>query len=174
MKRVANWVGCILLVLPIIGCRHRIETFRESNVSGGELRSPFQDVFAHISEEHYLKINGKTYRDVMGDPPYYLEIPELHSLLFVTGNEDKGNVKFHIFCRETGQEAVINGGQLHFGFDIGSPRKPGEAYTDFVQKASSNEVTLVSQGSKARLIIVLNLSSKKVEHVQREMVNARY
>ena len=173
MRNIVTGTVCICLVFSATSCRHKVESFSDKNFSGGELRSPLQDVFAHISEEHYLKINGKTYRNVKGGSPYYLEIPELHSVLFVTGDEDKGNVKFHIVNRETGHETVIKGGQIHFGFDIGVSRKPGEAYTDFVQKASSNELTLVSQGTKARVVIVLNLASKKVECVQREMFDAR-
>jgi hypothetical protein len=173
MRTIPVLIVCFLLFVLAIGCRHKIETFSDSTASGGELRSPFQDLFAHISEDHYLKINGKTFSNIIGGPPYYLEVPDLHSVLFVTGNEDKGDVKFHILSRKTGQETVIHGGQLHFGFDIGAPRKPGEAYTDFVQKASSNEVTLVSQGSKARVIIVLNLRSNKVERVEKEMIPAK-
>jgi hypothetical protein len=173
MRIIPLLIGCIWVGVLTTACRHKLESFNDNNVAGGELRSPSQRLFAHINEEHYLTINGKTYRGVLGGAPSYLELPELHSVLFVTGSEDKSSVKFHMVNRETGHEVVINGGQIHFGTDIGSSRRPVEAFTDFVLKATSNEVTLASQAPKARLIIVSNLTSNVVESVHREEINAQ-
>jgi hypothetical protein len=168
VKNATILANCIWLSTLITGCREPVNTFSDDKVSGGDLRSPSQKLFAHVSEEHYLEIRGKIYRDVVGGSPYYLDIPALHSILFVTGSEDKGNVKFHIVNEGTGHDIVINGGTIHFGMDIGAPRQPGQAYTDFVTKANSNEVTLATQYPTTRVTIVLSLDSKKVGRIVRE------
>ena len=117
MRAFIILAGCVAAATT--GCRHQIETYRQNNISAGELRSPFQSVFAHVGQYFYLTVDGKTYKNVSGSAPFFLDVPELNSILFVTGDETHGNVKFHIVNRETGHEIVISGAQSHFGADIG-------------------------------------------------------
>lgn len=158
---VATLTGFACILLLMTACRSKNETFRDNNIAGGELRSPFQSIFAHLSEEHYLTIHGSTYRGVRGGPPYYLSVPALNSILFVNGDESDNNVRFHIVNLATGHDIVINGGQSHFGAHIGMP--VNDSYPDCVLTSDSKKITLASTGRKATVIIVLNLSTKKVE-----------
>jgi hypothetical protein len=156
----------------VASCRYQAATASGNGIESGDLRSPARSLFPHVNEEHYLIVKGKTYRGVVGGPPYHLEIPELNSILFVTGNESHANVTFHVVNRQTGHDTVINAGKLHFGSDIGGPRKPGQADTDFVLATRPGEVTLASQGPEARVVIILDLLAHKIKDVTREPVKA--
>ena len=174
LKRILILVSAMVLVGLIVACfqRHKVEAFKRKDISGGQLRSPLQSIFAHLSEHNYLTVSGKTYEDVRGGNPSYLEVPELHSILFVTG-EPSRQATFHIFNVETKSEKTIDGGLLNFGEGIGAPGKPGQAYTEFILKANSNEFVLASQYPDFRKVITLNLTSKQVERVEDQEVPAQ-
>jgi hypothetical protein len=152
-------------------CAHEVQTYHDKYVSAGELHSPFEILNPHMGGWSYIKVNGKTYKKVCGVAPFYLKIPELDSILFVTGDEKK---TFHIFNLKTKREIAIPGGSISFGGNIGAPRKPGEPLTDWVESANTNEIVLASQGlpygthPSVRILITINLKAKKMEKVEAE------
>jgi len=144
------------------GCRYKLQQFQDKNASGGELRSPLQKIFAHLSEEFYIKVNGKTFKDVRGTLPFYLEIPQLHSILFVTGKMDCP-ARFHVCDLKTKREKIIEGGPVGFGWDIGGSKKQGEPWTVSLVNATTNKVTLAWKTQEKEALIVLNLNSGRVQ-----------
>src|SRR5262245_53006645 len=56
----------------------------------------------HEDPKKELKIDGKTYQRLRGEPPYYLEVPALNSVLFVTDEKEYPyKVTFHILNLDT-------------------------------------------------------------------------
>ncbi len=144
-----------------------VQTYADQYVTAGEMRRPIQNISVHSSSEHYIKINGKTYRGVRGMAPFYLEVPELHSILFVN-EEVKDRAVFHLVNVENGQEIRVDGKKSSFGHHIGSTRKPGDNFTDYVKKADSNQLILGTRYLGGRKEIHLNLRSKEVDRIEDE------
>src|SRR5690606_38398288 len=96
----------LFLVLIIVGgvlsfcfTGKRIQTFQDSKVTAGEISRPIDNLAVHLSKPKYITIDGKTYEGVRGLPPYYLEVPELNAILFVT-EQRSHNVVFHLLNLE--------------------------------------------------------------------------
>jgi hypothetical protein len=100
-KAAALWLlGILLLALAALVLAYgafnaHVETYRDNNVSAGRIRGPLRIINPHADQEHYLKVHGKVYDNVRGIEPYYLDISEMHSILFVT-EDHSNNAKFHI------------------------------------------------------------------------------
>src|SRR5947199_37088 len=91
-----NMIGSFLLALSMASCAgQRIETYRDKNVVATEKNPPLYPFNVHGSKTTYLEVNGKTYQGVRGSPPYYLDIPGLNSILFVT-ERPRNKVVFHV------------------------------------------------------------------------------
>lgn len=140
----------------------RVETYRDQRIEAGELRRPLGDLAVHVSKTQYLSINGRTYTKVRGLKPYYLDIPELDSILFVTDSKDK-KVLFHIVNLRTANEISIDGGTSGFGWAIGSGRKRGENGADYIDDVQSNRLTIAKRSLNWKETWVLNLDSRRVD-----------
>jgi hypothetical protein len=162
--KAAIIVLAALLAAGAIACfvgKH-VETYRDHNVKAGEIHTPLSDFAVHVSEPQYLTINGKTYKGVRGLKPFYLDIPELNSILFVTeaGGE---KVTFHIISLQSKKETAIDGGTSGFGWAIGSGLKSGEKGSDHIESVQSNKITIAKRSLNWKEITVLNLDAKRVE-----------
>lgn len=157
-------VLCLAVVgfLSVTGCSHKVQQFEDKNASGGEVRLPFQSVFAHLSQEFYLTVNGKTFRNVRGTVPFYLEVPQLHSIVFVTGKMDYSSI-VHVYDLQSKEEKTFENGPIGFGWDVGGTNQPGAPWTVYVLKATTNEITLAWHAEKGRDLITLKLDSRRVE-----------
>lgn len=154
MKNVnlGNVFALFLLLSSAIligGCNlpFKHQQFQNQYASGGILRPLLPTVFVHSSSEsYYLKLGGKTFSHVRGLPPYYLEVPQTHALLFVTGEVDHG-ATFHLFNLTSRKFKTIQCGMETetCGWDIGTQRKKGEQFSEWIENASSNRVTFASE-----------------------------
>jgi hypothetical protein len=92
-----------------------------------------------------------------------LEVPQLHSLLFVTGEVDQPAV-FHIFDLQSKQFKTVEGqcGTETTGWDIGAPRKNGEPFTDWIQDTTPSSLTLVHQTLNGQNTSIIDLNSLRV------------
>ena len=142
-----------------------VQTYTDRYIAAGEMRRPIQHISVHSSSEHYIKINGRTYRNVRGTTPFYLEIPELHSILFVN-EEAQDRAVFHLVDVENGRELEIDGKKSSFGYHIGSSRNPGDKFTDYVEKVGSNRLVLATRYLNGKKLTLLNLISKSVDRVE--------
>jgi hypothetical protein len=140
------------------------ENYRDSKVAGGEVVRPLNLLAVHSSQLQYLTVNGQTYRGVRGLPPYYLDVPTLNSILFVTGDIG-GQTVFHLVNLLSKQEIKFNGGTSGFGGHIGANRRPHEPFRDYIEGVSSNEVTLAKRTPYWMERTVLNLKTKRVERL---------
>jgi hypothetical protein len=159
--RFALWIvfaGIVVMFLRGV----RAEKYRDQKVAGGDIMRPLDFLAAHSSSPRYLIVGGHTYRGVRGSPPYYLDVPALNSILFVTGAVG-GDTTFHLVNLMTKEHIEFDGGTSGFGGMIGANRKPGDPFTDYVESASSNKVILSKHTSGWMERTVLNLETKSAE-----------
>jgi len=138
------------------------EKYRDAKASGGEVVRPLDWFGVHSSRPSYLTVLGRTYRAVRGTPPYYIAVPSLASILFVTEGPSH-QVTYHLVNLTTKEHIEFDGGTSGFGGHIGAPRKSGEPFTDYVESVVSNRLTLVKCTTSWIEKTVLNLRTHKIE-----------
>ncbi len=77
-------------------------------------------------DEMWLVAFGKTYKDVRGLSPFYLEIPSKDSILFVTGRTfDDGQATVHVLNYKTKREIHFPAFDSSIGREIGGTTNSG-------------------------------------------------
>lgn len=164
-RRYLRPVGVVVgLVLGAYAVFHgiKIRNYQDNKVSTGELRRPFDLIFAHMGRPPYLTVHGRTYLHVRGLPPHYLDVPNSNRILFVTGED--ASLVFHLVDPVTGEAVEIPGKGATFGGDIGTPnRKAGEPFTDWIESASSGEIVLATRNDIVKVRIVLDVAKKTIK-----------
>ena len=147
---VAAIAGYFALCFP----GRRVETYRDQFITAGELVSPIGLIAVHVSTPNYLTVLGKTYRDVQGTRPFYLEVPALSSILFVTGDD---NQTFHVVNVKTRKHESIHTTKTSFGGHIPSD--------DYIESASTNEVVVATHYQDAKKSYFLNFNAGRLERI---------
>jgi len=140
----------------------QVQTYRDTKVTAGEITRPIDGLAVHLSKPKYLTIGGKSYAGVRGVPPYYLDVPELNAILFVTEQKNH-NVVFHLVNLENKQDIQIEADSSGFGRSIGSGGKAGEPGTDYIEGVQSNRITVAMRSLDWKETMVLNLATKSIE-----------
>ena len=164
MKR-AFLISISILVLSVFALFFEKQTtiYQDNKVIAKRGTRVFDFVNIHGSDNPvYLIIDGKIFKGIRGSAPFYLGIPELQSILFVTQDSNQ-KVTFHVFNLQTRQSIDIDGQGSGFGRDIGANRKPGEAFTDYIQSSVRNKIVLVKDTGSWKEIMTLNLDSRSME-----------
>ncbi len=154
----------MLLAIGFCWACRRVETHRDQNVVAGEVRSLVDLYAVHHSPPKYLTVKGKTYVNIRGMAPFYLTIPQLNSILFVTETKSS-EIVLHIVDLASGQEIAIDGVLSGLGHGIGTGRKPGERGTDFIERVEGERLVIVSRSFDWSETIVVNLKARSVERV---------
>ena len=164
MKRIGIAIVIVLSVSLVVICLAgwRVQAYRDGQVSAGEIVTPVNFISPHADVTHYLTVFGRTYRGVQGMKPFYLAIPDLNSILFVTGDGDQ---VFHLVNLGTKRERHITAEKSGFGGHIGSARAAGEPYTDFVVSATTNRVVVASEYPDAKKSLYLDFGAGKIQQV---------
>jgi hypothetical protein len=172
-KRLIAPLICLVVVIIVVVLLRGIgfEKYRDNKVVAGEIRRPWDVFAAHISRPQYLTVAGKTYRGIRGLAPYYLDVPGTNSILFVT-QATGDHITFHLLNLNTKEEVQIDGGTCGFGWGIGGSRKPGEKFTDYIESADSNRITVAIHSGDWKETLVLNLVTKSIERVETVYFNA--
>ena len=162
--RLGLLILLIFVAVAVVFCcrERRVQTYRDSKITAGEITRPFNTLAVHSSKLKYLTINGRTYTGIRGLPPYYLDVPELKCILFVT-QENNYKVVFHFFDLVEKRDIQINADGAGFGWRIGSGKKPGDTGTDYIEEAQSNRVTVATRSLDWKETMILNLATKSVE-----------
>lgn len=171
MRRSIGFVLLALLLVALAALFARyfilgtpVVTYKDDIVSCGAVRRPLDLLAVHSGRENFIRVGGRTYRGVRGLQPFYLRLPLLDSILFVTSSGSDA-LEFHIVKTEDCKEVTIKGEKLSFGGHIGDPDPPGSPYTDYVDKESLDELVLATRYPLARTRVFLNLRAKKVTKV---------
>lgn len=169
-KRVAPVIVVLLFALSIyefLFSARLVPTFVEGNIEAGVAKRLFTILSVHSGEEHYVKCGGHVYFHVRGLEPFYLSVPGTRLVIFVTETADRSTV-FHLFNTNTLTEIEIPGDKSNFGSNIGGSANSGDAYTDFVEKTSGDEIVLATQYPEFKKLTFLDLKHKRVERVESE------
>jgi hypothetical protein len=160
---VSAIVASALVALLVVFFRGwRVETFRDQRVRAGDIVTPLSLIAVHMDNPHFLTVFGRTYRRVRGLRPFYLDVPGLDSILFVTGEDDQ---IFYLVDLKSKKVLRVNADKCGFGGHIGSFRGAGEPYTDFVDSATSNCVVVASQYPDAKKSFYLDFNAGKLQKV---------
>lgn len=163
------WVPATFLMLGlyVVMFGVRVETFRNGLVSAGEIRHLQNYLFAHRDLPAYLTVFGKTYRNVTGGSPHYLEVPELNSILFVT-EPFRGKRIVHLVrldSKEHIQFAATFGG---FGSAIG-----GKSEWDKIESVGSNHLVLSTRSTYWKEVLFVNMSKWEPERLETTMFDSK-
>lgn len=138
------------------------EVYQDKNVVAFEKTWPFYPILGlHTGKTIGLKVAGKTYYKVRGLAPYYINLPQICSIFFVTEG-DPYKVTFHIVDMDTKRSVVIDGAGSSFGWGIGSTARDA----DKVDHVDAQSVVLVKYGGDWKEVITLNLQTLNVEQIQ--------
>ena len=162
-------IACIICAVGIwfVFVGYPVETYRDQRVRAGKMWTLVNIISPHSPADSYVEVNGKRFRRVLGLPPFYIQLPQSHWILFVTG-DGSGRITFHLSDPRARDVTAIDGGKVNFGGHIGSKRAPGEAYTDFIEKETSNELVLASRYPRARTRLFVDLTAKRLDHIEYE------
>lgn len=103
-----------------------------------------------------LEMAGRKYTDVLGFPPYYLPVPQINSVLFVTRLNSGGTNLFHVVNLKTGQDEEIPT-IADFGRNIGAA---GNDFRDYIERAQPGEVVVATEtmvGRRTKSVYHLDL-----------------
>jgi hypothetical protein len=156
----------VVSMLLVVSCvRGKKQVYSDTKVIVESKHPPLYPFNVHGGETVYLEVGGRSFKNVRGTQPFYLNVPQSDSILFVTEGEPF-RVTFHIFNLSTRRDTPIDGHGSSFGWNIGSKKKPGEHYTDYVENADSNRLVVVTRAAMWKEVTTLNLQSASAERVE--------
>lgn len=123
-----------------------VQTFSDAYITAGESRRRIDVVFPHRSPQQYLIFNGNRYSPIRGSEPYYIHIPELNSIAFVT-ESDEHRVALHLAALDSKKVVSVPLGSSGFGWNIGSDRVPGSPGTDYIVVSNMTTLRLTTRAS---------------------------
>jgi len=147
-----------LALLPVAyRYRHQLRRVAHNIVRGGD-----SSIHSGPPITNSVEFNGRQFRDVLGVPPYYLDVPQLHSVLFVTRVNDGGTNAIHILDRQTGRDVEIPT-IADFGRSIGLTNGP---FLEYVETVEPGKISVASEsgiGPPTKTVFHLNLQTAKMD-----------
>jgi len=132
----------------------------------------------------YLKVLGKTHKGVRGFKPFYIDLPMLSSIAFVT-DDQRGHVTLHVVNVQTKKETAVPLEDFDFGFWIGH-----EPATEFIE-VSGEKLLLIElrdvskhielpgtplhypvSSTKWKKTATVNITAKAIELTEQEFSDA--
>ena len=111
---------------------------------------------------HSVEFNGQRFKDVLGYPPYYLDVPQADSVVFVTRLTSSGSNVIHVFNRKSGQDLQIPT-IADFGRSIGLTNG---AFQEYVERVEPGRISVASEsgaGVVMKTVYHLNLQAATLE-----------
>jgi hypothetical protein len=164
-----SFLKCILLYLAIglSACYHPGKViFSDAQVAALHSDAFFSSINVHgAGERMTLKVRGVSDANVRGGKPFYITVPELESIVFVTGRSSN-KATLHIVSNTDGRHLAIPLGGSDFGNFIGGEAqgiKVGEPGTDWVEMLDANSMRLVHRSFSGRSSSIVNFKNRTVE-----------
>jgi hypothetical protein len=113
-------------------------------------------------DEMWLVAFGITYKDVRGLAPFYLEIPDKDSILFVTGRTyDDGQATVHVLNYKTKKEINFPAFDSHIGREIGGT--PNSGGSEKIETVKGNKVVISANFLNRQYRYYLDLQKPEFE-----------
>ena len=158
----------LIMLLPLTGFAEQKLIYRDSNVVAFAEEGILDRVNVHASEIVKLSVNGRVFKAVRGTEPFYLTVPELKAILFVT-EESENHATAHFVKWETKKVISVPIGAFAFGGFIGSQslgRTNGEPGTDYVERVNGDKVRLTMRSFHWKETSEIDLSQRKRLHTE--------
>jgi hypothetical protein len=94
---------CLLLASLLCACTKNVDEIR-----WGKSYGFIQILNVHSSPTKWLSAKGRRFENVQGGEPYYLEIPQLKLIFFVTSDDRRSRFDYHFLSLETGEDIKIS------------------------------------------------------------------
>ena len=123
-----------------------ITAVHADGVKAGKVIS-WHSAVVHASPEYFVKVGGKTYREVRCSPKaYFVWLDKDHKeFFFVTKTDYDNGTMYHVIDVHTGKERHVATREL-FGYGLRSEPDPGEFFVDYVDSYDGRKLRVVSRG----------------------------
>jgi hypothetical protein len=120
--KASGSVFVMVSCLALCSCAKSTRIFYQDNKVKVLHKDTVNFLNVHAShDEMWLVAFGKTYKEVRGQAPFYLEIPGTDSIYFVTGRTyDDGQAIVHVLNFKNGKEFNFPANDSRIGSDISS------------------------------------------------------
>ena len=118
----------------------------------------------HGDDSTNLRVFGRLYKNVRGSKPFYIMVPELNSIVFVT-QDRKEQRTLHLINLETKKEKSVFLGGLYFGSNIGFEqygRKQGDAATDYISNVGVKTFQINGVSGNWKDVGLIDIESQSV------------
>lgn len=114
------FLALLVALLFVPGCYSK-----PLRVKYGESHSISELLHVHDSPITWLSIGAKKYEYVMGDEPYYINVPSRSDIFFITSNKLQTEFVYHFVSLDDGREIAITVHHtiLWFGLEAQSPTR---------------------------------------------------
>jgi hypothetical protein len=153
----------LLFCVFLCSCVHETTTFYQDDKVKVLQKSTIHILNVHAShDEMWLEAFGKTYKDVRGLPPFYLEIPSKDSILFVTGRTyDDGQATVHILNYKTRKEIHFPAYDSDIGKNIGGT--PSSGGSEKIASVDGDKIEISAQFMSSHMRYYLDLAKPEFE-----------
>ncbi len=158
-----NLLFLTLLCAILCSCAHETTVSYEDTKVKVLEKNTVNFLNVHAShDEMWLEAFGKTYKDVRGLDPYYLEIPGKDSILFVTGRTyDDGQATVHILNLKTQKEIHLPAFDSSIGRNIGGTQSSGG--WEKIESVKGDKIVISAQFMNRHYLYYLDLAKPEFE-----------
>jgi hypothetical protein len=148
-----------VLCLALCSCAHSTKTVYQDDKVKVVNRDTINFLNVHAShDEMWLEAFGKTYKELRGQAPFYLEIPGKDSILFVTGKTyDDGQAIVHVLNVKSGREFNFPAHDSRIGSYISSDD------TERIESVNGEKVIITAKVLDRRYRYFLDLGKPEFE-----------
>jgi len=114
-------------------------------------------LFVHSDERVFLKVAGKRYGHVFGAPPYYINLPQRDSILFVT-QPGRERITIHLFNLKTKKDLQMESTD---GFLVSRIKDSG-----WVERLEGEELVLGRTGVDFKVFYYFDLKKGKLYRIE--------
>ena len=160
---------CAVAVCAVCYCANASTEviYKDDKVTVTETIHSYIPFSAHagISDTISITVFGKTYKDVRGCQPYYLEIPGTNLFLFVTGpdHNGNGNAVVHLVNPNTKIEKNFRAHDSHIGSNICPKEEQTGQRFEKIESVTTNEVVISAGFLDRRYRYYLDLTKPAFE-----------
>lgn len=167
LMKVTKTISVALMCVTHCSCSHSTRIAYEDDKVKVLHKDTVNYLNVHASsEEMWLVAFGKTYKDVRGQAPFYLEIPSKGLILFVTGGYENGRAVVHVLNYRTGKEVHFPAHDAGIGKNIISEAKANEQRFENVESVEGEKVVISAGFGDRRYRYYLDLQKPEFEKVE--------
>ena len=120
-RKLPVFLASLVTLLFVPGCYSK-----PLRVKYGESHSISELIHVHDSPVTWLSVGAKKYKYVMGDEPYYINVPGRADIFFITSNQRQTEFVYHFVSLDDGKEVSISTDYTTLWMALGSDPTSGK------------------------------------------------